>query len=132
MRPDNPQTLLVVDNDPELVKALSIRLTHAGYRCLVAGTGTQAIAEFARERIDLVISDLDMPCGDGVALGESIRRVSPVPLIFITGFKDSFKRRLRNVSNATVLRKPFDSDELLGLVECALSQSAATGPNLLP
>lgn len=122
---EQKKTILVVDNDPDLSRALTLRLGSEGYTCVTASTGGQALARFEGGDIDLVISDLNMPGGDGIALAQSLRRVSPVPLIFITGFRDEFKRRLRSVENVTVLRKPFDAAELIDLVEITL---ASEGP----
>jgi DNA-binding response OmpR family regulator len=121
MQPETGKTILIVDDDPDLAHALALRLGHQGYRCVTAGTGAQGLAEFNRGRIDLVITDLNMPSGDGVALSESVRRQSSVPLIVITGFKDEFKRRLRSVDNVTVLRKPFEAGDLVELVDATLT-----------
>lgn len=121
MQSETAKTILIVDNDPDLTQALAVRLGNEGYRCVTAGTGAQGLAEFHRGGIDLVITDLNMPGGDGVSLSESVRRVSSVPLIVITGFKDEFKRRLRSVDNVTVLRKPFEAGGLIGLVDATLS-----------
>lgn len=115
--------ILVIDDDNALTRALTTRLASKGYTCITASTGAQGLAQFQSVPPDLVISDLNMPGGDGVALAESIRRTSDVPIIFITGFRDDFKRRLRLVRNVTTLRKPFDSEVLIGLITAALGEN---------
>jgi len=116
------KTILIVDDDSSLTQALSVRLGHEGYRCVTAGNAAEGVAEFDRGGIDLVITDLNMPGGDGVDLLESMRKVGTVPLIVITGFKDDFKRRLRSVENVIVLRKPFEPGELVGVVGATLER----------
>jgi len=118
-------TALVIDNDDDLLRALSKRLDGLGIRCISAGSGAQGLAEFRSSGVDVVISDLNMPGGDGVELAEAIRKTSDVPIIFVTGFRDDFKRRLRNITNVSTLRKPFETQDLLTLVSAALGESVA-------
>lgn len=120
------RTILVIDDDNELARALTTRLGSLGYSCITASSGSQGLAQFQKGTIDLVISDLNMPGGDGVALAESIRRTSDVPIIFITGFREDFKRRLRLVPNVTTLRKPFDTQMLVGIVTAVLRENPAS------
>lgn len=124
MRLSDKRTILVIDNDADLTRALATRLTSLGYRCVTAASGAQGLAAFRAGNIDLVVSDLNMPDGDGVVLAETIRRTSEVPIIFVTGFRDDFKRRLRLVKNVTTLRKPFDSKDLVDLITAALANFA--------
>jgi len=118
------RTILVIDNDEELTRALTKRLESLGFHCVTGASGAQGLAEFKAAAVDLIVSDLCMPGGDGVALAETIRRTSNVPIIFITGFRDDFKRRLRLIENVTTLRKPFNSEDLLELISVALKQHA--------
>ncbi|HTF88308.1 MAG TPA: response regulator [Planctomycetota bacterium] len=118
-------TALVIDNDDDLLRAVTKRLGALGIRCISAGSGAQGLAEFRASGADVVISDLNMPGGDGVELAEAIRKTSDVPIIFVTGFRDDFKRRLRNVTNVSTLRKPFETQDLLTLVSAALGESVA-------
>jgi len=119
------RTILVIDNDADLTLALTKRLGSLGYRCIAAASGAQGLAEFNGGGVDLIVSDLNMPGGDGVALAETIRRTSSVPIIFVTGFRDDFKRRLRLIENVTTLRKPFKSQDLIDLIKTALGENSA-------
>lgn len=115
--------VLVADNDEGVVSAIRTRLESAGYQCVTAQSGAQALSQFRAGGIDLVVSDLNMPAGDGVSLARSIREHSDVPIILVTGFRDEFRRLLRTVRNVTVLEKPFDARQLVDLVEVSLSMS---------
>ncbi len=130
MSSDNAQTVLVIDNDEDLTRALAIRLSSSGFRCLTAASGTEGVARFHGDTVDLIVSDLNMQDGDGVELAETIRRTSEVPIIFVTGFRDDFKRRLRCIQNVTTLRTPFKSQELINLIAAALGEHAAPPPPL--
>ena len=120
MHRESEATILVVDNDPDLRRVISLRLTGAGYSCVEAGTGAQALSEWRRRSFDVVVSDLNMPGGDGIALADTLQRDEAVPIIFITGFREDFKRRLRRVDNVSLLEKPFDPSVLIELIEATL------------
>jgi CheY-like chemotaxis protein len=120
MHREREATILVVDNDPDLRRVISLRLTGAGYSCVEAGTGAQALSEWRRRSFDVVVSDLNMPGGDGIALADALQRDEAVPIIFITGFREDFKRRLRRVDNVSLLEKPFDPSVLIDLIEATL------------
>jgi DNA-binding response OmpR family regulator len=65
-----------------------------------------------------------MPSGDGIALADALQRDEAVPIIFITGFREDFKRRLRRVNNVSLLEKPFDPSVLIDLIEATLVRRA--------
>ncbi len=115
--------ILIIDNDEGMTTALAARLEHAGYCCDTASCGAQGLARFKAGDVDLVITDLNMPAGDGVALCHTLRRTSDVPIIIITGFQAEYRRELRGIRHTTVVRKPFDSAQLLELIEADLIMS---------
>lgn len=114
-------SVLIVDDDSELTNVLAAYLRRAGHTCVKVHTGAQALAEWQKRSFDLVISDINMPNGDGIDLAESLRRSEAVPIIFITGFKDDFARRLSSTENVTVLEKPFDMRLLLNIIDGVLT-----------
>jgi CheY-like chemotaxis protein len=124
MSRESDATILIVDNDPDLRRVISLRLSRAGYSCVEAGTGAQALSEWRRRSFDVVVSDLNMPSGDGIALADALQRDEAVPIIFITGFREDFKRRLRRVNNVSLLEKPFDPSVLIDLIEATLVRRA--------
>jgi DNA-binding response OmpR family regulator len=127
MSTNDRQTILAIDNDDDLLRALAKRLGSLGFRCITAASGAQGLVQFRGDKVDLIVSDLNMPDGDGLALAETVRRTSDVPIIFVTGFRDEFKRRLRVIRNVTTLRKPFNSQTLIDLISLALAENAASG-----
>ena len=121
-------TILLVDDDRDLLRLLSIRLTAAGYGVITAESGEHAIAQLAAARPQLVITDLRMGGMDGMALFEAIRQLSAtLPVIILTAHGS-----IPEAVAATKLgvfgfiTKPFDSQALLEQVESALRASGAT------
>lgn len=121
---ENPSKILVVDNDEGLVEALSLRLSHAGYECTTASSGSQGISLFQDGVYDAVLTDLNMPSGDGTSLIRGIRATSDVPVIVITGFESSYSEALESFQNVFVVKKPFEINSLIDEVEIAIGLSA--------
>jgi len=117
--------LLLVDDDPDLLKLISLRLTSAGYRVRTAASGEDALAAIAVTRPALVITDLRMPGIDGMQLFETLHRQHPaMPVIILTAhgtIPDAVDATQRGVFG--FLTKPFDSKELLQKIATAVSLS---------
>jgi two-component system response regulator GlrR len=125
---DTRTTILIVDNDEGMAAALRTRIESAGYRCRTASGGAQGLSIFLEDRIDLVITDLNMPAGDGIAVVEAVREHRPVPVIVITGFRADYRRDLRVLADVTVLEKPFNSHRLFELIEAELALAGCDAP----
>jgi two-component system response regulator GlrR len=114
--------ILLVDDDPDLLKLISLRLSSAGHRVRTADSGESALASLAVARPGVVISDLKMPGIDGLQLFEAIHREHPaLPVIILTAhgtIPDAVAATQRGVFG--FLTKPFDSQELLQKVAAAL------------
>ena len=117
MKATHTAVILVVDNDDSLRRYLAHVIEDAGYLCVTAATGAQALAEWQERSFDLVVTDLNMPNGDGISLAKVLQRSEAVPIVFITGFAGDHKKGIAEVNGAAVIEKPFDSDELLKLIE---------------
>jgi two-component system response regulator GlrR len=119
----------VVDDDPGLLRLLSIRLSSAGYSVDTATEGKEALTRITANRPDLVITDLRMPGMDGMELFDQIHeRHALMPVIVLTAhgtIPDAVKATQRGVS--AYLTKPFDSSELLACVERVLSAAGGNG-----
>jgi two-component system response regulator GlrR len=117
--------ILLVDDDPDLLKLISLRLTSAGYRVRTADSGETALATIAVERPATVITDLRMPGIDGLQLFDAIHRQHPaLPVIVLTAhgtIPDAVSATQRGVFG--FLTKPFDSQDLLQKVAAALALS---------
>jgi len=117
-------TILVVDDEPEIVIAVSMRLKSAGYKVIAARDGMQATKMALQENPDVVILDIGMPCGDGHAiasrLADSISTMM-VPVIFLTARTSQNDRsKAQSVRAFDYITKPFTSGRLLNAVEAAL------------
>jgi len=113
--------ILLVDDDPDLLKLITLRLTSAGYHVRTADSGETALATIAVERPATVITDLRMPGIDGMQLFEAIHRQHPaLPVIILTAhgtIPDAVDATQRGVFG--FLTKPFDSQDLLQKVAAA-------------
>jgi two-component system response regulator GlrR len=121
----HPADVLLVDDDPDLLKLISLRLTSAGYRVRTADSGETALAALAVARPAAVVTDLKMPGIDGLALFDAIHRQHPtLPVIILTAhgtIPEAVSATERGVFG--FLTKPFDSQELLQKVASAVSMS---------
>ena len=108
------QTVLIVDDEPRLRKALARSLDQEQFRTLVAVCAEQALELLARRKIDLVITDLVMPGMDGLALTRRIRRsVADTKIIIITAYGTSeSKQEAEALGVSAYLAKPFDLSDL--------------------
>ena len=119
--------ILVVDDEQEIVRALTLRLRAAGYRVISAKDGETAVRMASKLSPDLVIMDIGMPCGDGHAvvrqLAENAETLA-TPIIFLTA-QTSEKDRTQAYKAGAVgyLTKPFKSQSLLTVVSRALTQA---------
>jgi len=117
--------ILLVDDDPDLLKLISLRLTSAGYRVRTAESGETALAAIAVRRPAVVVTDLRMPGIDGLQLFDAINRQhSGLPVLILTAhgtIPDAVAATQRGVFG--FLTKPFDSQELLQKVASALKLS---------
>jgi DNA-binding response OmpR family regulator len=117
----NAGRLLIIDNDDALVHVLQRRLEPLGFACDTAHCGRQGVAAFDPDRHELVITDLNMPSGDGIELSRAIRGRSDVPIVVVTGYREAFRTRVRAVSGVTVIEKPFDLNDLVDLVDAEVA-----------
>jgi len=119
--------ILVVDDDPDLLKLLSMRLSGAGYRVTAAESAESALVKIAMERPQLVLSDVQLPGKDGLALFDAIRVQHPsLPVILLTAhgtIPDAVEATSRGVF--TYLTKPFDGKALLDVIANALAMEGA-------
>jgi response regulator RpfG family c-di-GMP phosphodiesterase len=118
-------TLLLVDDEVNVLKSL-MRLLHAHhYRLLMAASGVEALALMAREPVDLVISDMRMPHMDGAELLSKIRQQWPDTMrLLLTGHAD-MTQTVAAINQGEIYRyiaKPWHDDELLLIVAQALEQ----------
>jgi len=122
--------ILLVDDDPDILKLVSLRLNAAGYAVQAVDSGEKALAALAASRPDLVITDLKMGGMDGLSLFDEARKQAPtLPVIILTAhgtIPDAISATRRGVFGFQL--KPFDGKQLLEQVEQALRLSGS-GPD---
>jgi two-component system response regulator GlrR len=126
VRPNNAQ-VLVVDDDPGLLRLMQLRLGAAGYGVAAADSGERALAQLAVSRPRVVVTDLQMGGMDGIALFEAIRAENPaLPVIILTAH-GTIPDAVAAVKGGVFgyLTKPFDAKALLVEIERALAVSGA-------
>jgi len=112
---DLARKILVVDDDPDLLRLLTIRLKSAGYDVTAVASAEKALAQLSVTRPHLVVTDLRMGGMDGIALFDIIHRTYPtLPVIVLTAhgtIPDAVDATKRGVFG--YLTKPFDAQALL-------------------
>jgi two-component system alkaline phosphatase synthesis response regulator PhoP len=115
------ELILVVDDEPKIVKLARDYLEKAGYRVLDARDGTSALAAARHERPDLVVLDLNLPGTDGLDVCRALRRESDVPIIMLTARVDEADRLIGLELGADdYITKPFSPRELVARVRAVL------------
>lgn len=111
-------TILVVEDEEALREALIFDFKRKGFVVLSADNGTKAFDLVKSNKIDLVVSDIRMPGGDGMSLLEKIREFDPeIPnLIFVTGFSDFSEAECLRKGAKKVVTKPFERKKLMSVV----------------
>lgn len=118
------KSILLVDDDAEIIEAMRYALEAKGYTVLVARDGNQGLAMAEREDPDLVILDMMMPKRSGFLVLEKLRRTRPVPIrvIMITANEGSRHKAYAEMLGVDdYLRKPFGMDRLLESVDRLLA-----------
>ncbi|MDH6592856.1 two-component system response regulator GlrR [Variovorax sp. TBS-050B] len=118
--------LLVVDDDPDMLRLLSMRLSSAGYQVTAVTSAETALTQLEIEHPQLVLSDVRLPGRDGLQLFDEIRKRHPtLPVILLTAhgtIPDAVEATARGVF--TYLTKPYDGRELLDKISQALALGA--------
>ena len=125
--------ILVVEDDHNLARVFAKTLEAEGYRTIDVDTGRAAIAEIRTRNPDLVLLDLGLPDGDGLALLPTIRANSAAPIIVVSGrVREAEKVRALDTGADDYLTKPFSVPELLARVRVALRKQARADDDAEP
>ena len=125
--------ILIIDDDPQLLRALRISLAARRYDVLTAPDGTTGLTLASRHRPDLVIVDLGLPDIDGAAVVEALRGWSTAPIIVLSArHNEPVKVNALDAGADDYVTKPFGMDELLARVRAALRRTATTATGDTP
>lgn len=126
--------VLLVDDDPDLLKLVSMRLAAAGHHVEAVASAEAALNVLAAHRVDVVVTDWRLPAMDGLALFEEVRRRFPLlPVIILTAFgtvPDAVEAVGRGVFGYLV--KPFEGRDLLAKIKQALQASGGPAVTAVP
>lgn len=121
--------ILVVDDEPPIVRLVRAKLTADGYAVLTAADGEEALRILDNERPDLIVLDLMMPRMDGFESLRRIREVAQIPVIMLTARAgDADKLRGLQSGADDYLTKPFNPDELSARIAAVLRRTAGAAP----
>jgi two-component system alkaline phosphatase synthesis response regulator PhoP len=127
-----PAEILVVDDDPQIVRLVRSYLEQAGFRVATAGDGDSALYAIRSKRPDLVILDLMLPGRDGLSLTQTIRadaNLATLPILMLTARVDDLDRILGLELGADdYVTKPFQPREVVARVKAILRRSQPAGP----
>ena len=121
------KTILIVDDESSIVEMLRDLLQEADYKVLVAMDGMQATMQAIRFKPVLILLDISMPAGGGIAVYNRLKQsveTQGIPVIFLTAMPPSdIAQKIPFTDNVTVFRKPFKQKELLALINKMLGAS---------
>lgn len=118
------KTILAVDDSRSILQMVSFTLKGAGYNVIEASNGQEGLLAAKKQKVDLVISDLNMPVMDGITMIQQLRaqpayKFTPM-LMLTTEAGGAFKAKGKAAGATGWLVKPFDPQKLLGVVKKVL------------
>jgi DNA-binding response OmpR family regulator len=121
-------SILVVDDEPKIVRLVADYLTDAGFAVTTARTGDEALMRVRTESPDLVVLDLGLPGLDGLDVTRALRRNGELPIIMLTARDDETDRIIGLELGADdYVTKPFSPRELVARVRAVLRRHSAAG-----
>ena len=123
-------TILVVDDEIDVLEMIELGLESNGYELLLADNGERALELFEQHRVDLVICDVKMPGMNGISVVTHLReRDSELPIVLLSGYiADEMVEQCAQLGGVTLVRKPFLFDELYRAVQVGLERAAKSRP----
>lgn len=118
------QTILIVDDDPQIRDVLGLALERAGFRTVMARDGAEGLRAARSESPSLAVLDIGLPEMDGLELCKAIRREADLPILFLTARDDEVDRILGlELGGDDYVTKPFSPRELVARVRAILKRS---------
>jgi two-component system, OmpR family, KDP operon response regulator KdpE len=122
-----PQRVLVVDDEPQIVRALKVVLREAGFEAVPAETASQALDLAAVRPPEAAIVDLVLPDGDGVEVTRTLREWSEMPILVLSAVgEEEQKVRALEAGADDYITKPFGARELVARLQAALRRASPT------
>ena len=115
------KTIMVVDDSTSMRQMVNFTLAGAGYQVVEASDGVDALAKSSAQKVDLFITDLNMPNMDGIQLTRQLRAAAPyrfTPIVLLTTESQQEKKMEGKAAGATGwIVKPFQVEQLLAVVK---------------
>ncbi len=125
--------ILLLDDEPDLLRALSVRFRAAGFTCETASNGREGLASVARGVPDLIVTDLIMPDVDGYELVRRLRAdaaTASVPIVVMSAMpKHELATQAKDLAVSCIMHKPFEFEELLSITRELLAQTPGGTPH---
>lgn len=116
--------VLIADDEPNIREVISFALERAGYAIATARNGSEALHQFRRGPLDLIILDIGMPEMDGLEVCRQIRKASEVPILFLSARDEEIDRVLGlEIGGDDYVTKPFSARELVARVNVILKRA---------
>ncbi len=120
------KNILIIEDDPKLALALTVRLKSAGYEATAANDAVSGLNAVVKNPPDLVLMDICLLVGNGFTLSERIQTLlpAPIPTIFLTASKQpGFRQKAKELGAAGYFEKPYEAEDLLAAIQVALNPS---------
>ncbi len=118
--------ILIIEDELDIAKVLSKRVTEAGFEVILSSDAYQGIQMAHKQRPDLIILDLMMPAGGGLALLKKMKlsvHTMSIPVVVLTASKDEkLKRDVLNEGVEAYLQKPYNAEELINTIKNLLNK----------
>ena len=122
-------TVLIIDDDPVIVEAMSTRLAQAGYEVHSAADGQGGLAAAEQLRPDVILLDITLPDMDGFKVNRCLKTspdLADIPVIFVSAkVKDWAKRKAFAMGARFYLSKPYDFNRLISVVDATVTGAGA-------
>lgn len=115
-------TVLIIDDEPDILELMEEEFKHCGYTTIASSCGNDAIKVLENTKVDIIISDYKMPNGNGMAVLSFVNRMTTKPtFFFVSGQADVSVEDALRAGARKFFSKPFDLDELIKEVETDLA-----------
>jgi DNA-binding response OmpR family regulator len=115
---DAVKTVLIIDDEPDLLKTISFRVKKAGYQVIAAGDGREGLDKAKNDAPDLIILDWKLPVMDGAEVYRALKSdadTKGIPVLFLTASRES-ETIIHDLGAADVMIKPYKHEELIGKI----------------
>ncbi len=127
------ETILVVEDDPQIRNFIVYALKNEGFKCVTAGSAVGAMERLVSDPVDMMLLDLGLPDADGMTVIEKVRTWSQIPVIVVSARdQDKEKAAALDLGADDYLTKPFSATELLARIRVAFRHLYRQGNSVGP